>query len=60
MEDTVAQHTGAQHPDSQKAPVFDNPDRNLAMELVRATEAAAIRAVPFSSHCSSACAGTCA
>ena len=33
--------------DSQKAPVFDNPDRNLAMELVRATEAAAIRAVPF-------------
>ena len=31
--------------DSQKAPVFDNPDRNLAMELVRATEAAAIRAV---------------
>ena len=47
MEDTVAQHTGAQHPDSQKAPVFDNPDRNLAMELVRATEAAAIRAVPF-------------
>jgi fructose-1,6-bisphosphatase II len=33
--------------DSQKAPVFDNPDRNLAMELVRATEAAAIRAVPY-------------
>ncbi len=32
--------------ESQKAPVFDNPDRNLAMELVRATEAAAIRAVP--------------
>ena len=24
-----------------------HPDRNLAMELVRATEAAAIRAVPF-------------
>ncbi len=35
------------HSDSQKAPVFDNPDRNLAMELVRATEAAAIRAVPY-------------
>ena len=34
-------------PDAHKAPVFDNPDRNLAMELVRATEAAAIRAVPF-------------
>jgi len=27
--------------------LFRNPDRNLAMELVRATEAAAIRAVPF-------------
>lgn len=27
--------------------LFQNPDRNLAMELVRATEAAAIRAVPF-------------
>jgi fructose-1,6-bisphosphatase II len=27
--------------------VFQHPDRNLAMELVRATEAAAIRAVPF-------------
>ena len=26
---------------------FRHPDRNLAMELVRATEAAAIRAVPF-------------
>jgi len=26
---------------------FQNPDRNLALELVRATEAAAIRAVPF-------------
>jgi fructose-1,6-bisphosphatase II len=45
MEDTVA--PVAQQLDSQKAPVFDNPDRNLAMELVRATEAAAIRAVPF-------------
>jgi fructose-1,6-bisphosphatase II len=27
--------------------VYESPDRNLAMELVRATEAAAIRAVPF-------------
>lgn len=27
--------------------LFENPDRNLAMELVRATEAAAIRAFPF-------------
>ena len=27
--------------------VFSQPDRNLAMELVRATEAAAIRAVPW-------------
>ena len=27
--------------------LFTHPDRNLAMELVRATEAAAIRAVPF-------------
>lgn len=27
--------------------LFRHPDRNLAMELVRATEAAAIRAVPF-------------
>ena len=27
--------------------LFLNPDRNLALELVRATEAAAIRAVPF-------------
>ncbi|MDM4763380.1 class II fructose-bisphosphatase [Galbitalea sp. SE-J8] len=26
---------------------FNHPDRNLALELVRATEAAAIRAVPF-------------
>ncbi|GAA3604799.1 fructose-1,6-bisphosphatase [Agrococcus terreus] len=33
--------------EGHSAPVFDNPDRNLAMELVRATEAAAIRAVPF-------------
>jgi fructose-1,6-bisphosphatase II len=27
--------------------LFEHPDRNLAMELVRATEAAAIRATPF-------------
>src|SRR3954463_5115063 len=27
--------------------LFLHPDRNLALELVRATEAAAIRAVPF-------------
>ena len=30
-----------------KTLVYSQPDRNLAMELVRATEAAAIRAVPF-------------
>jgi fructose-1,6-bisphosphatase II len=29
------------------ASLLENPDRNLGMELVRATEAAAIRAVPF-------------
>jgi fructose-1,6-bisphosphatase II len=28
-------------------PLYLHPDRNLGMELVRATEAAAIRAVPF-------------
>ena len=27
--------------------LFSHPDRNLAMELVRATEAAAIRATPW-------------
>jgi hypothetical protein len=32
---------------SDPATLYQNPDRNLAMELVRATEAAAIRAVPF-------------
>src|SRR6188768_3008053 len=32
---------------NDSAPLYENPDRNLAMELVRATEAAAIRAVPF-------------
>ena len=30
--------------------LFLHPDRNLAMELVRATEAAAIRATPFIGH----------
>jgi fructose-1,6-bisphosphatase II len=33
--------------DSESAVLYTHPDRNLAMELVRATEAAAIRAVPF-------------
>ncbi len=33
--------------DAQQAELFQHPDRNLAMELVRATEAAAIRATPF-------------
>ncbi len=32
---------------SETASVYAHPDRNLGMELVRATEAAAIRAVPF-------------
>ena len=32
---------------TEPATLFEHPDRNLAMELVRATEAAAIRAVPF-------------
>jgi fructose-1,6-bisphosphatase II len=31
----------------EAAAVYQHPDRNLAMELVRATEAAAIRAVPW-------------
>ena len=31
----------------EHAELFQHPDRNLAMELVRATEAAAIRATPF-------------
>ena len=34
-------------PDPDHATHYQNPDRNLALELVRATEAAAIRAVPF-------------
>jgi fructose-1,6-bisphosphatase II len=33
--------------ESDIATLYSHPDRNLAMELVRATEAAAIRAVPF-------------
>jgi fructose-1,6-bisphosphatase II len=33
--------------ESDTASLYSHPDRNLAMELVRATEAAAIRAVPF-------------
>jgi fructose-1,6-bisphosphatase II len=33
--------------ESDTATLYSHPDRNLAMELVRATEAAAIRAVPF-------------
>jgi fructose-1,6-bisphosphatase II len=32
---------------AESGTLFQHPDRNLAMELVRATEAAAIRAVPF-------------
>lgn len=32
---------------AESGTLFKHPDRNLAMELVRATEAAAIRAVPF-------------
>lgn len=32
------------------APLYVHPDRNLALELVRATEAAAIRAWPFIGH----------
>ena len=32
---------------AESATLFLHPDRNLALELVRATEAAAIRAVPF-------------
>ncbi|TAJ49916.1 MAG: class II fructose-bisphosphatase [Herbiconiux sp.] len=32
---------------ADSAPLYEHPDRNLALELVRATEAAAIRAQPF-------------
>ncbi|MGC5224960.1 class II fructose-bisphosphatase [Micromonospora sp. DT81.3] len=35
---------------TEHAPLLENPDRNLALELVRATEAAAIRATPFIGH----------
>ncbi|MCU1407302.1 MAG: glpX, partial [Glaciihabitans sp.] len=35
------------HVSTDTESLFLHPDRNLAMELVRATEAAAIRAVPF-------------
>ena len=31
----------------EHAELFEHPDRNLAMDLVRATEAAAIRATPW-------------
>ncbi|MGV8882427.1 MAG: class II fructose-bisphosphatase [Rhodoglobus sp.] len=34
-------------PTTETGTLFLHPDRNLALELVRATEAAAIRAVPF-------------
>ncbi|MEO5535479.1 MAG: class II fructose-bisphosphatase [Pseudolysinimonas sp.] len=36
--------------DAETATLFLHPDRNLGMELVRATEAAAIRAFPFIGH----------
>ncbi|MEO8527838.1 MAG: class II fructose-bisphosphatase [Pseudolysinimonas sp.] len=36
--------------DAETGTLFLHPDRNLAMELVRATEAAAIRAFPFIGH----------
>lgn len=32
---------------AESAELYQHPDRNLAMELVRATEAAAIRATPW-------------
>jgi fructose-1,6-bisphosphatase II len=35
---------------TETATLFLHPDRNLALELVRATEAAAIRATPFIGH----------
>lgn len=38
---------GAQVSGLEHAELMERPDRNLAMELVRATEAAAIRATPF-------------
>ena len=33
--------------DSASGDLYSHPDRNLGMELVRATEAAAIRSAPF-------------
>lgn len=39
--------TAASQTEHDQAPLLSHPDRNLAMELVRATEAAAIRAVPW-------------
>ena len=45
--ETVSEEaTGSDH-DESSAPQLAHPDRNLAMELVRATEAAAIRSVPW-------------
>lgn len=35
---------------TEHATLYHHPDRNLALELVRATEAAAIRATPFIGH----------
>ncbi|GAA3921276.1 class II fructose-bisphosphatase [Microbacterium invictum] len=37
-------------PVTEHATLYLHPDRNLALELVRATEAAAIRATPFIGH----------
>src|SRR5690606_4406998 len=37
-------------PETETGALFLHPDRNLALELVRATEAAAIRAYPFIGH----------
>jgi fructose-1,6-bisphosphatase II len=39
--------TSSTLPSTDTATLYLHPDRNLAMELVRATEAAAIRATPF-------------
>ncbi|HEV7812349.1 MAG TPA: class II fructose-bisphosphatase [Leifsonia sp.] len=39
--------TSSTLPSTDTAALYLHPDRNLAMELVRATEAAAIRATPF-------------
>ncbi|BDZ64760.1 class II fructose-bisphosphatase [Agromyces mangrovi Wang et al. 2018] len=45
----VAQGTTVAPPDEHAA-LYRHPDRNIALELVRATEAAAIRASPFVGH----------